>query len=64
MTNQKIAKRSIGLLIVSHILPVIFIFVALHKQDPWWIGYIAGHFINVVVLLFFGFMSILEWLFE
>ena len=64
MTNQKITKRSIELLIVSHILPVTFIFVALHKQDPWWIGYIAGHFMNVIVLLFFSFMSLLEWLFK
>jgi len=65
---MKIIKRTIGIIIITQLIPLAFIVVAILKEDiaeyGYLIPYLVGWMGNAVILILFGIMRFLDWYFD
>ena len=57
-------KKIIGCILLLCFLPFIYSIYAIIKHDPIYIGIMTGLILDLICLVFFGFVSLNMWLFK
>lgn len=69
VTLKIFLKRTLGIIILAHILPALFSIVAVYKHQiteefGYLVPYIAGWLFNLLFLFVWGLILFLEWCFK
>lgn len=59
-----VLKKTLGWLILIHILPMIITCASIFKGDSWWIGFLTGYVVEIFIVTLIGILAFVNWLIE